>query len=524
MILSIEPRELLGAADNKLYLDYISGGDAVDRFYTHPPTAFVEALAARRACAFPRQAVSRLLAEYNDRLGAHPRALAHAKAFVDPDTFCVITGQQAGFMGGPAYTAFKICTAIRLAKCLAGRLGVRVVPIFWLASEDHDFQEINHTYLIKSDGEIGRVRFKWPKEGRPISDLPITGDVRRAYDEYWERIVPTAHTPYVREIFSFRPEERLSDWQARMWSSLFSSRGLVLVEPHVIRSAAPEFFRFALENVEEISGRLRAIGRELTSAGYDAALTSEQAGLLYTFDAAGQRVRVQDPQAGAADAARYPERYSTDAALRPLLADAVLPVLGSVLGPGETAYQAMLKPLYELFGVQQPLLYPRQSYTVVARREVERLDAYQIDPPTMLAGPLDLDAILGDLVPQKERNLFAEARQGIEQALAPLRPYACGIDPDLDRTWTQTVHYATRGLAKLEQRVTKARTRQLGFSKGELRHLQNAWLPRGRLQERVLPLSHFMNRFGPGFIDAILEVGELGDFRHHLFVMEEDRG
>jgi uncharacterized protein YllA (UPF0747 family) len=322
-------------------------------------------------------------------------------------------------------------------------------------------------------------------------------------------------------MFSYRPEEGLSDWQARMWSSLFSSRGLVIVEPHVVRPAAPKFFRFAMENVQEIRRRLHDVGRELTSAGYSAALTSEQAGLLYTFDAAGQRVRVQDSQSHVADASRYPERYSTDAALRPLLADSVFPVLTSVLGPGETAYQAMLKPLYELFGIAQPLLYPRQGYTVVSQREVERLAAYKVDPRTVLTGELNLDATLSSLVPQEERHLYEVAHQKIEQAFSPLRSYVRGIDSGLDRTWAQTVRYATHNLAEFEQRAIKARTRQLGFSKGELRRLQNAWLPRGRLQERVLPLSHFMNRYGPGFLDAILEMGELGDFRHHMFAMEE---
>ena len=117
--------------------------------------------------AYPRQAVSRRLAEYNAGLGADARAGANIEALADPDTYCVITGQQAGFMGGPAYTAYKIITAIRLAEHLAKTWGTRVVPVFWLASEDHDFEEINHTYLIKRDGEIGRVRFSWRQQGRP---------------------------------------------------------------------------------------------------------------------------------------------------------------------------------------------------------------------------------------------------------------------------------------------------------------------------------------------------------------------
>jgi bacillithiol biosynthesis cysteine-adding enzyme BshC len=394
-----------------------------------------------------------------------------------------------------------------------------VVPVFWLASEDHDFQEINHAYMIKRDGEVGRVRFRWHEEGHPVADLPINEQVQRAYETYWDRTVSTSYSPQVREAFAYRAGEGWSEWQARVWSALFGAHGLVVVEPHIVRAAVPGFFSLALKSAAAIRLRLKGVAQELRAAGYTPALTSESAGALYTFDGTGQRVRVSDPQIHVADVASNPERYSTDAALRPLLADASLPVVASVLGPGELAYQAMLKPLYELFEIPQPLLHPRQSYTIVSQHEAERLAAYQTSPRAVLTESIDVDVVLGNLVPEPERELFDSARRGIERALSLLRAYVEEIDDGLGRTWEQTVYYAKRAMNKLEERALKARTGQLGFSKGELRSIQNALLPRGRLQERVLPLSHFMNRHGPGFIDTMLEVGELDDFRHHVVTM-----
>jgi bacillithiol biosynthesis cysteine-adding enzyme BshC len=521
MFASIDPHELPSAADNGLYLDYVSGGDAASAFYAHPPQAFSQALANRSACTYPRQSIARRLAEYNEGIGAHSRALAHIKALGQPDTWCVITGQQAGLLGGPAYTAYKIITTIRLAEHLAGVFGKTVVPIFWLASEDHDFQEINHAYLVKRDGEIGRVRFRWRDEGRPIADLPVTQEIKRAYRAYWEQTVPTFHTSQIKELFSYREEESYCQWQARVWTSLFSSRGLVIVEPEILRAAVPGFFTFALENAQEIRHRLKQVAERLTAAGYDPALTSDQAGALYTFDDSGARVRIQDAEAHVAEAASHPERYSTDAALRPLFADVTLPVVVSVLGPGEIAYQGMLKPLYDLFELPQPLLYPRQSYTIVAESETERLAEYKTHPRDVLTGSLDSETVLRSLVPEQERELFASARSEIERSLSPLRDYVEGVDASLSRTWEQTVYYAKRSLAKLQERAIQARTEQLGYSKGELRRLQNALLPRGRLQERVLPLSHFMNRHGPDFIDAIFESGELNENAHHVLEIED---
>jgi uncharacterized protein YllA (UPF0747 family) len=241
---------------------------------------------------------------------------------------------------------------------------------------------------------------------------------------------------------------------------------------------------------------------------------------LYTFDADGQRVRVQDPLAHVRDAAENPVRYSTDAALRPLLADAALPVVASVLGPGETAYQGMLKPLYELYGLPQPVLYPRHSYTIVSRHEAERIAAYRISTREVLGQSVDSTAVLANLVPAEERALFSSARSGVEGALGPLRGYLKDVDPSLTRTWEQTVQRSLWSLAKLEQRAARARMGQLGFSKLELRRIQNALLPRARLQERVLPFVHFYSQHGPELVELLLSTGELGAFGHYVLSLE----
>jgi uncharacterized protein YllA (UPF0747 family) len=283
-----------------------------------------------------------------------------------------------------------------------------------------------------------------------------------------------------------------------------------------VRPVVPEFFVSALEWGQQIRDRLQDVTRRLDEAGYEAAITSEDAGFLYTLDSDGQRVRVRDPQAHVRDAAVNPGRYSTDAALRPLLADTALPVVASVLGPGETAYQGMLKPLYELYGLPQSLLYPRHSYTVVSRREAERIRAYKTSTVDVLAERLDATEVLARLVPKEERELFVTAQRGLEAALLPLRSYLEGVDPSLTRTWSQTVRRSVDSLSKLKERAARARMGQLGFSKLELRRIQNLLLPRARLQERVLPFAHFYSWHGPELVDRLYSAGEVGDFGHHI--------
>lgn len=519
MIATIDPRQLPAAAGNKLYLDYVSGRDAVASFFTHVPPDFSSALEARREVTYPRQEVSSRLAEYNAGLGAHVRALENIAALQDSATFCVTTGQQAGFMGGPAYTVYKIITAIRLAAYLQETLQARFVPLFWLASEDHDFGEINHVHFVQRDGQVGRVGFNWEQVGHPIADLPTSEEVKQAYQEYLSHL---PHAEQVHKWFAPSSNEGFCAWHARIWSKLFSDRGLVIIEPRILRPAASGFFRFALNHSHEIRRQLEEVSQRLDAAGYVPALNPAQAGQLYTFDRGGNRVRIEGPRAHLSEAATHPERFSTDAALRPLFADALLPVAVSVLGPGEIAYQAMLKPLYDLFGIAQPLLLPRKSYTIVSQHEAEQLARYQTNATAVLTEQLDIDAAFQELVPGAELGLFSTARDGVEDALSPLQAYAQSIDPSLTRTWSQTLSSAVRSLEKLEEKAIKARMNQLGFSKRDLLALRDALLPRGRLQERVFPLPHFLSRHGIRFLDRVFSAGDLDDFSHHVLVLEQE--
>jgi bacillithiol biosynthesis cysteine-adding enzyme BshC len=521
MIATIDLHELPAAAGNKLFLDYIAGTGKAAEFFTYSPSDLTAALQGRQQHAYPRRDAARLLAEYNARLGAPPRVMENIDALSDPETFCLITGQQAGFLGGPVYTAYKIVTTIRLAAFLEKKLRVRFIPVFWLATEDHDFDEINHTFFLKRDGEVGRSRFRWAQQGRPIADLPLSQDVKRAHSAYLDGIAPGPYLAQVKEWFAPQPDEDFVTWSARVWSQLFAEHGLVIVEPRTLRPLASRFFQFALKQVDEIQHRLQNVSQRLITAGYTPQITSEQAGQLYTFDVAGQRVRIQEPGEHLEKAAAHPERYSTDAALRPLFADAMLPVVASVLGPGETAYQAMLRPLYDLFAVPQPLLFPRKSYTIVSARQSERLLDYRASISTVLTEQLDADAVFRDLIPASELELFASAQRELAAALTPLRAYLESIDPSLNRTWAQTLANMDRSLEKLRERTFKARMSQLGFSKRDLRTLQNALLPRGRLQERVFPLPHFMNVYGKRFIQELFSAGELDNFGHHILTLEE---
>jgi uncharacterized protein YllA (UPF0747 family) len=248
-------------------------------------------------------------------------------------------------------------------------------------------------------------------------------------------------------------------------------------------------------------------------------LPVEDAGRPFTFDGQGNRVRIEDPEAHVEEAGSHPECYSTDATLRPPFADAILPIVSSVLGPGEIAYQAMLKPLYELFDIPQPLLLPRKSYTIVTQSERSDMERYGITPKQLLTDEPDPSDVLEEFTFGSGEDLFATAREEIEAAFSPLKPYVKEIDPSMTKSWEWAVNNALRGVDKLEESSRSALMSQEGLSKGEVHVLQNVVLPRDRLQERVLPLPHFLNTHGTALLDKLSTAGALDDFRHHILIL-----
>jgi len=517
----IEPQHLY--PENKLYLDYLRGEGNTDSLFTHSLSRFGTTLNPHRQTndSFRRDLAGRLV-KYNQHLGAHSATYDNINALKDIDTFCVITGQQAGLLGGPAYTLYKIVTTIRLAKELQTRLGMRVIPVFWLATDDHDLTEINHAAFLQPDGEIGSVQFNWELAGHPIDALPVTDSVHQAYTEFFAQAAPAPYLSVAKEFFAPQRGEDFCTWNGRIWSQLFSFYGLVITTPTILSPLAGEFFHTALGAVDKISYRLEERAQQLISVGYQPALDSSRAGQLYTFDLSGRRIRVQHPYRHQKIALSHPQRYSADVALRPLLADYLFPTVAHVLGPGEIAYHAMLKPLYQLFALSQPLLFPRQSYTILSQKESELLREYRIDAATIITNQLNVEDAFNQLVRADDRMPFVSARERIEAALAPLLLYVAKIDPNLSRTWSQTSTAAMRGVDKLEERTLKVQMSKRGLTKGRLQRLRNLLLPKGKLQERVLPLAHFINHYGLTFSEKIFEQGALDDFSHQIVVMGEN--
>ena len=505
-----------------LLRDLAAGSERAARFFSVPPrdpaAAAAGASGARPGGSALPAAVAEDLVTHQRRCDGDELSVANAEALAAGRAACIVTGQQAGLLGGPVYTAYKIASAVRLARQVAERTGRRCVPVFWLASEDHDIGEANHTFGTKADGEIGRVSFR-ASGGREVRRLPVDDEMAGSVARYFDHLLPAGDRPRARRAYALDGQRTFTAWVARSWMRLFAGTGLVVVEPALLRPACGELFERALAERAAVAEALAAVARDLREAGYRVPLDPATAGTPFHVGADGTRVRVADAgsllRRGAVDATVL----STDAALRPVFADAVLPNLAHVVGAGEMAYHAMLKPLYALFGVAQPAVLPRRSLTFLTEDEAVALERYGITAEEALTGRVHPGEATHRLLGDGDAAEFERVAAQIRTAFRPLAERVSAVDPSLARTWQRSRDHALRGLDRLRARTGRAVLARRGYSPEALHRVLNQIRPRGRLQERVFPVPHFLARFGAPFLDACL-IGEPEEaFTHEVLAL-----
>jgi bacillithiol biosynthesis cysteine-adding enzyme BshC len=494
---NVELRPELIYSKSRLFLDYVGGRASVPGLFSLPSDGFEVAADAARVGDRPRAALADALCSYNRRLDASEATMKNVSAIERPAAVCVVGGQQAGFLGGPLYTVYKILSIVRLSSSLARRLGTPVVPVFWLATEDHDFTEINRAVFLEEDGGIHTIRFDWDGRGRPIEALPISPEILRCAREALDRFREEDGS---RELFTPVDGDDYATWHARIWSRLFAEEGLVLVEPRAVRPLAAEFFREALARRREISSALSEGAASVRRAGHPPPLDPASVGGLFRLDESGRRVRVDAPSAAIAESQEHPERFSTDVALRPLLADRLFPTVANVLGPGEIAYHALLRPLYDLLETPQPVAVPRSGYTLLSEAEADVIDRLGLTVEEAASEGFDARSALQRAGSRELAEVFEDARREMESALRSLLPELVALDPGLEARWRQTVDHAAQGLDRLKSRARRADLARHGISSKLAQRLSTSLRPTGEPQERVLSFVHFAATHGVEWI------------------------
>jgi bacillithiol biosynthesis cysteine-adding enzyme BshC len=544
----ITPLDLTAAwRGQPLIADFLGTAGRATEFFAYPPqleTALEAALTAR-AASFqgPRAAVAAALRQANRRYGAGEATERHLEALAQEGTFAVVTGQQPGLLTGPLYTLYKALTAVLLCEQLSARRRERFVPVFWMATEDDDLEEVRRTWFVDSQNELRAVELPLPDSwgGTSVGALPL--------DFSWEDLVAPLRehlppTEFQAEVLTFLREtfaaaSNLGDWFAQLLTHLLKETGLVLFDPlePSLRALMVPVLEQALADPLGATEATNVAGDRLVAAGYPRQTHRLRDQCPFYVYREGRRERVffregrfclgpdsytrQELQAWLATA---PERFSTSLVLRPIVQDFLLPTAIFIGGPGELSYLAQLRGVYAWAHLAPPLFLPRLSATLVEPKVARTLHRYGLTVPDFWEDLGKLTArVARETVGHETAALFATAREQLAALLAPLQAHVAALDPSLERTAEQTGGRIQHELSRLEEKALRAVKRQNDILVAQIRSAHTHLFPQQRLQERLLNIIPYLIKFGPDLMTPLvqgLRTAEIG--QHVLLEMESE--
>lgn len=457
-------------------------------------TTPISAAAAAPAAVAPRRVSADVLAAVLPGPGRD--RLASGEVLV------VTTGQQPGLFTGPLYTIYKALSAVVLARRLERERKVPVVPVFWVAGDDHDFAEANHASVLNAAGEVVRIVLRErPADALllPLFREPCGPEIAAALEQLRAALPDSEFKADVLAWLeaSYRPDANLADACAEAVNRLLGPRGIAVFRAHdraAKRAAAPFLLRaMDVTLADGLSPVLveGSAGRDRLRGDGDGPVT-RRSGERFT-PAALERI-----------AAESPERLSPNVLLRPVIEAALFPTVTYAAGPAELAYIPEAAPLYARLGVTPQTPVPRWSGLLLDSRVEKVLERHGLTPDDFAGPPGALEArIARDAVPPEIADTLVRLRAELDLHYERLGTEVARVDPTLERTVQSARNAALGGTHEVEKKLVASLRRANDTLTGQLARARAALAPEGKPQERVLTAASFLVRYGPALIDAI---------------------
>jgi bacillithiol biosynthesis cysteine-adding enzyme BshC len=476
-----------------------------------------------------RAQVSDILARQNRAWGSSPKTLANIDRLRNGAQVAV-TGQQVGLFGGPLFSIFKALTAVKLAD-EATAAGVDCVPVFWLATEDHDLAEVSHVALLAEQGPpepftVDPQAF----ESNLIADAPVGtvkfgSGIAPIIDRAAALLGDSDVSTWLRE--AYRPGESLGSAFALLFARLFADWGVILLDPadKDFHDLAKPLFRAAIERSSELDDALLSRGKAIEAAGYHQQVKVTAATTLLFEVKNGARTVIRRRNNSANGEAfsigeehisraelldrieKSPEKFNPNVLLRPVVQDYLLPTLAYTGGAAEVAYFAQVGVVYEkLLGRVTPVL-PRFSATLLEPKPERILTRYNLSLPDVLQSPEKVrDAIAARSLPPELQSRFEEAYASVERSMSALRESIGKLDSTLLDTADSTRSSMAHQIDRLRARVARAEELRNGVITRHADVLTNALFPHKSLQEREVAGVSFIARYGPNLLANLYQL------------------
>ena len=518
---------------SKLFQDF-TAGDAGD-FYAASPIGSGW-MTHESSPVSPNPELADLLAAQNHAFHAGSAAIAHIE-HLRHGARAVVTGQQVGLFGGPLYTLYKAASAVRLARDASASTGIPHVPVFWLATEDHDFAEVDHVAFPGSDRALQTVRLgdaagsaaEHPgrNTGAPVGALRLGHQVEAALAEARLLLGDCAEWELLQRCY--RPEATFASAFAQWLASTFREQGLIVFDPagRAAHALGARVLGAAIRDAAQLETLLLDRNKALEARGYHCqVLVKEGSSLLFLLagDAENEphtRLPLKHRPDGSWTAghsvystndllgilALEPERLSPNALLRPVFQDAILPTAAYIGGPAEIAYFAQNSVLHQHILARQTPVLPRLSVTLIEARDAATMEHDGIDLPEIFRAPLEeMTQRVG------ARNMPAEGKRHLQAAgsamaaeLDTLTAWMRGVDPGLGKSAEVAASKMRYQMSRLRRLAARFELEKNTGIRRRVAALYAGIYPGGHLQERSVGAAAALARHGAALPAALVE-------------------
>jgi len=523
-----------------LFTDLLAYSPSVRPFYPRSPY-FTEWMKAEAAAIqydpSRRERVSAILERQNKSWDASPQTFANINR-LRSGAAAVVTGQQVGLFGGPMFGIYKALTAVKLAEH-ATAAGIDSVPVFWLATYDHDLAEVNHVAMPGADGLLRTLTTSSHGiAGAPVSDVRLGEEILPVVEEAAGLLGDSEATQFLRE--SYRPDETLGSAFARFCARLFGESGVIILDAsdaELHRIAAP-IYRTAVERASEIDDALLVRGQALEAAGYHQQVKVTASSVLVFTLQNGARTPIHQRAngdttefvVGSGTAAeklssselleridKTPENFSPNVLLRPVVQDYLLPTLAYTGGAAEAAYFAQAGAVYEKITGRVTPIVPRFSATLVEPKVQRWLRQYDL---TVVDVFQESDALRRTLasraLPADLQAAFERSKKSVEESFSSLQEALSKLDPTLveaSQTGASKMNYQ---LDRLRERAMAAELRRSEVVSRHAEALSQALYPENALQERGVAGAYFVARHGSELLKNIYDAIRIDCLDHQI--------
>lgn len=510
---------------SKLFQHYTSGSGTISEFFeTHPANTqsvldFVDSFRFKG----DRNISISVLETYNKAHLDNKITRSQIEKIKKEDTLTVVTGQQVTLFGGPLYTVYKTITAILYSKKLEKETKRSVVPVFWLADEDHDIGEVSKVYVPESY-ETAEIEYqhKSYSDVPPASTIKLGDKLSAVLTQLDDNLDTTDFKAALMEKIKacYKSDQTFGDAFADLLMTFFAKHGLLIAGSlnQTAKARTMHIIKKAVTSHDEIASTLDDTTFALKEAGYHDQVQVQPSNLFYLTDS-GKRIKLQcsgdnwkipgkkwSQQELLELIENEPERFSPNVFLRPVMQDCILPVAAYVGGPGEIAYYAQMKEFYGCFDLKMPIILPRFSLTIFESSIDRILDKLPFEWQKYRNRIEDLEKEFVETTDTADiEKLFGIWRSQVDELSRAKREEIGEIDPSLKGSVGKAKATYFSELDKLKGKVYRSVKEQENVQLERIKRIKNNIFPNGNLQEREIAFVYYLNKYGTDLWDHVLK-------------------